>query len=350
MRLHAQILGVVLSATSCAQRPAQVATPDAGASVRFVGEGKPSLPLRLTADVDLPGKATRFDYQDVDQTGGHLVIAHMNDGVLLVVNLADGSLVKAFPNLPTVRGVIVASNVNTIFATCAPNQVVLIDSVRLTETKRVTTGKSPDGIAWDDTHKIVGVSDQGDGALSLLPESGLGTRVQVKLGNETGNVVFDKARGVFWITVVVSTGEDKLVAVDPLSAKVVNTLSLPGCMGAHGLRIHPDGKSAYIACEGNDMLARIDLEDAHGSTTARTGAGPDVLAIDPSLGWLYVASEGGDLTVFDLKQPGLTLIGKEMAGKNAHTIAVDAVSHRVFLPLPAGPKGSPVLRILSPVH
>jgi DNA-binding beta-propeller fold protein YncE len=351
MRLRASILTLVFAGSSCAQRAAHVATPDASSPVTSVaGENQPALPLRLIAEVDLPGKATRFDYQDIDQANGHLVIAHMNDNALLVVNLADGALVKTFPNMPTVRGVVVASDVNAIFATVAPNQVVIIDSVKLSETKRVTTGTSPDGIAWDDTHKIIGVSDQGDGALSLLTESGLGRRIQIKLGAETGNVVFDKVRSVFWITVVPSAGADKLVAVDPVSAKVVNTLALPGCTGAHGLRIHPGGNSAYIACEGNSTLARIELEGAHAITTAKTGAGPDVLAIDPSLGWLYIASESGDLDIFDLRQPGLAGVGKEMPGKNAHTLAVDAVSHHVFLPLPEGSKGSPVLRILSPVR
>src|SRR5262249_10840419 len=149
--------------------------------------------------------------------------------------------------------------------------------------------------------------DQGDGALSIIADSGSGTRTQVKLGNETGNVVYDTARGWFWITVVEPSPPDKLVAVDPTTAKQTTAIDLPGCQGAHGLRLHPDGQSALIACEDNDALARVDLGGAHAVTTGKTGAGPDVLSIDPGLGWLYVASESGDLTIFDVKQPGVVL-------------------------------------------
>ena len=306
------------------------------------------LPLGLVADVDLPGGATRFDYQDVDTALGHLVIAHMNDGSVLINDIRDGSVLKELTGIPTVRGVVVADDVGIIFATSSPNQLVLIDNKAMKEIRRVSTGKAPDGVGWDPIHKTVGVSDQGDGALSLIPNSGSGTRVQVPLGTETGNVVFDAGRGVFWITVVTANPPDQLVAVDPTTAKVTKTIGLPGCSGAHGLRLHPDSQTAFVACESNDVLARADLGGTHAVTTAPTGSGPDVLSIDPGLGWLYVAAESGDLTVFDINQAGVALIGHDSPGSNSHSVAVDPATHRVCFPLTAGPKGTPVLRIMRP--
>ena len=96
------------------------------------------------------------------------------------------------------------------------------------------------------------------------------------------------------------------------------------------------------------MLARVDLGNAHAVVTAATGDGPDVLSIDPGLGWLYVAAESGDLTVFDIGKPGLVLLGHQHPGDNSHTVAVDPATHRVFFPLMVGPKGTPVLRIMRP--
>jgi DNA-binding beta-propeller fold protein YncE len=310
--------------------------------------GPPSLPLTVVADYDLPGRSTRFDYQDVDKKLGHLVVTHMNDGVVLIVDLKDGSVLAQVPNVPTARGVVVADDVGLIFVTSSPDQVVVIDEVKMTEIKRVTTGSAPDGIGWDPVDKVVGVSDQGDGAIDLIADSGNGMRTQVPLGVETGNVVFDATRGWFWITVNTSSPPDRLVAIDPKTAKVVSTIDVPGCDGAHGLRIHPDAKSALIACEGNDKLARVDLDGAHTVATAPSGAGPDVLSIDPGLGWLYVAAESGDLTVFDLNRPGVALLGHDSPGANSHSVAVDAATHRVFFPLMKGPNGTPVLRMMQP--
>ncbi len=197
-------------------------------------------------------------------------------------------------------------------------------------------------------HRIVGVSDQRDGAISLIGGSGTGSRKQVALGTETGNVVFDASRAVFWITVVTAAPPDQLVAVDPIAGKVTSTISLPGCTGAHGLRIHPDAKSALIACEGNAKVVRVDLGGKHALDIATSGEAPDVLAVDAGLGWLYVAAESGDLRVFDLGKPGLVTIDSEHPADTSHSVAVDPATHRVFFPLVAGAKGKPVLRIMRP--
>jgi hypothetical protein len=63
---------------------------------------------------------------------------------------------------------------------------------------------------------------------------------------------------------------------------------------------------------------------------------------------LYVAAESGDITVFDINRKGVVLIGHDHCGDNAHSVAVDPATHRVFFPLMKGPKGKPVLRIMRP--
>ena len=319
------------------------ASPDAPLTT-----GAARLPLVTVADVPLPGGATRFDYQEIDPAKGLLVVAHMNDSAVLILSLQDGSVRKLLPNIPTPRGVTIGDDVGRIFVTSTPSHVVVIDNSSLEEITRVTTGTAPDGDGWDPDDRILGVSDQGDGALSLIADAGSGARTSVPLGTETGNVVYDPSRRQFWITAVQASPPDQLVEVDPKSATITTRIPLPGCQGAHGLRIHPDGQSALIACEDNNMLARVDLGGAHAVALGATGAGPDVLSIDPGLGWLYVAAESGDLTVFDITKPGVVLLGHDQPGANSHTVAADPVTHRVFFPLASGPGGTPVLRIMRP--
>jgi YVTN family beta-propeller protein len=302
--------------------------------------------LSLVSDVPLPGAANRFDYQEIDSANGQLVVAHMNDNSVLVLSLSDGSVKKLLPNIPTPRGIAIGDS--KIFVTSTPAKLVIIDAVTLSEITRVTTGTAPDGDAYDPDDKIVGVSDQGDGALSLIANDGAGTRTPVPLGTETGNVAYDAKRKQFWITVVKSSPPDQLVEVDPKAATITTSIPLPGCSGAHGLRLHPDGQSAYIACEDNNKLARVDLGGTSAISLGDTGANPDVLSIDPTKGWLYVAAESGDLTVWDIHQPGATLVGHDHPGDNSHTVAADTATHRVFFPLPQGTGSTPVLRIMRP--
>jgi hypothetical protein len=44
------------------------------------------------------------------------------------------------------------------------------------------------------------------------------------------------------------------------------------------------------------------------------------------------------------------VLDRENVGANAHSVAVDPVSHRVFFPLAVGPGGKPALRIMRPQH
>ncbi len=313
------------------------------------GVGRASLPLELVVDAPLPGRAVRFDYLELDRTTKNLVIAHMNDASVLVVRAGDGSLVKRVSSVPIPRGVAIADDAGRIFVSSSPHALVILDRRSLTEIARVTTGTAPDGVAWDGTDRIVAVSDQGDGAVSLIAQSGSGARTQVQLGGEPGNVVFDARRRAFWVTVATTSAPDRLVALDPLEARITESVALGHCSGAHGLRLHPNGPSAFVACERNSKVVRVDLASrSHDQRVASCGRHPDVMAIDAGLGWLYVASESGDLRVFDLGQPGLVQIAEQHPGDGSHSLAVDPETHRVYFPLPRGPLGAPVLRIMKP--
>lgn len=320
-----------------------------GASASEIDAGTSHL-LELVGDVPLPGGATRFDYQDVDVENDHLVIAHMGDDEVLVVSLSDGSAIARVPGVQTVRGIAIGGSPLKIFATAAAtDELVIVDAAGLEVTGRVPAGAGPDG-GWADTADgIVGVSDQHSGSLALIANDGAGEKVEVELGDETGNVVFDETRAWFWITVVTGS-ENELVAVAASTHTVQTRIALDGCSGAHGLRLHPDASSAFIACEGNNKLARVALSAPYALTTHAVGNGPDVLALDVGLGRLYVAAESGNLSVFDMNQEGLVLVSEQDVGAHAHSVAVDPSTHRVFFPLMRGAEGTPVLRIMRPTN
>lgn len=341
-------LGVALSACATGSSAKDGGgLPPADASVAMLPDAGLSWPLVQVADVDLPGNVSRFDYQDLDTVAGRLLIAHMGDNEVLVVDVRDGTTLKRFPGVNTPRGVLAAPELGRYFSSALPNQLVAFDSTALTEVGRFTTGQSPDGLAIDVAHQLVAVSAQGAGAVTLLPMAGTGTPRQVPLGVETGNVLFDGVRVRFWAAVVRASPPDQLVAVDPLTGTVLERIDLPGCDGAHGLRLHPDAQSVFVACEVNDVVARVDLQ-TRAVVTAAVGQGPDVMAVDASLGLLYVAAESGDLVVFDVHQTGLVVVDREHVADSAHSVAVDETTHRVFFPLEAGASGRPVLRVMRP--
>ncbi len=73
------------------------------------------------------------------------------------------------------------------------------------------------------------------------------------------------------------------------------------------------------------------------------GDDPDVLAVDPALGRVYVACESGVVNVFREEGQALVSLG-DLRIPHAHTVAVDPTTHLVYLPI-QNLGGRPVLLI-----
>src|SRR5206468_3611652 len=106
---------------------------------------------------------------------------------------------------------------------------------------------------------------------------------------------------------------------------------------------------AFAACEENARLAVFDLTQKKMAAVFSTGADPDVLAFDKVLNRLYVSAESGVLAIFDVRGRGLEKVGEGFLAPNAHSVAVDSRTHRVYLPLESVNE-KPMLRIVDPLQ
>ena len=75
---------------------------------------------------------------------------------------------------------------------------------------------------------------------------------------------------------------------------------------------------------------------------------PDVLAIDWGLKRLCITGESGTVSVFDISKAQPTKLGEAKLADNAHIVAVDPATNRVYFPLGSW-LGIPVLRVIAPV-
>lgn len=165
------------------------------------------------------------------------------------------------------------------------------------------------------------------------------------MGGEVGNVEYDPVTAKVYAPI---QSRDELATIDPVSALLVTRHALAGCKHPHGLAIAPNVAVGYVACDGNDRLLTVDLIRGTILDSEPLAHDPDVLAIDAGARRLYVASESGNLSSFDIAtvvRP--TSLGDVFVGDGAHSVAVDPLSHRLYLPL-ADLQGRSVLRVLTP--
>ncbi len=305
-----------------------------------------SAPLKKIADVPLPGRAVRFDYQSFDPSHGRLYLAHMNDDHLVVFDVNKREVVANLDGFTNVHGVLAVPEINRVFASATGDHKLAI--VNLQTLKTIATAGPityPDGIAYAPAAKRVFVSDEHGNADAVIDATTNSLIATIPLGGGAGNTVYDPVSRNILVAV---HGKNELVAIDPVTAKIIARYPVLGIESPHGIVLDADSRLAFIAGEENNLLAVFDLTSMRVLAAYPVGKDPDVLAFDPSLKRLYVSAESGNVTVF--REQGKSLLPEgSISMPHAHTVAVDPQTHLVYFPLQSV-DGHPVLRIMEPTQ
>lgn len=303
--------------------------------------------LRTEEDVPLTGGVSRFDCQYLDPQSGFLYISHMGAGQIVVFNTRLGKVTATLPGFPGVTGLLVLPQFHRLYASVTrSHQVVVLDTLSQKTVARVPAGHFPDGMAYvPETHEIY-VSDELGGEVTVIDVLKNKRTASIKLEGEVGNVRYDPVSGRVFANVQT---KNELVAIDPATHKILIHYALQGGRHPHGLWVDSPSHLAFLACSGDGKLVVVDLSGFQETGIANVGKDPDVLAFDGNLGYLYVASESGVVSIFRVRDRKVEKIGDFPVGEKAHSVEVDPKTHLVYFPLSkAG--GGPVLRIMKPAN
>ena len=305
----------------------------------------PSGPLHRVADIPLPGDTSRFDYESLDPQSGRLAIAHLGAGTVVIVDARAGRVLGEVPGVSQVHGVLSVPARHRLYASATgTGQVAVIDLDRRRVLAEIPAGVYPDGLAYDPVNENLYVSDESGGTDSVISTRTNRNIATIPLGGHIGNTQYDPVSGLIMVAVGAPA---QLCLIDPQTNRLVRCVPLPGADSPHGLLLDAPNRLAFVACEGNSRLLTVSLKTMQVTQNQKVGSDPDVLAFDPGLRRLYVASEEGPLAVFQEQAGGLTRLGDIAVGENAHSVAVDPQTHRVYLPL-KDEGGRPVLRVMAP--
>lgn len=302
-----------------------------------------SLVLKKVTDIELPGGASRFDYQSLDTHSGKLYIAHMGAGELVVFDTKTEQVTNNLTGFPGITGVLAVPELGRVYASVTgKHEVVVLDTQSLKIIARVPGSGFPDGIAYVPQEQKVFVSDESGGG-EMVIDARTNQRVStINIGGEAGNTQFDPVLNLIFVAV---QDRNQLVAINPKTNIVTARYDLTGSNHPHGLFIDALHHLAFVACQGNAKLLIVDMRTMKVTGIYPVGDDPDVLSFDPRLHLLYVACESGVVSVFEEKNALLKKKG-DLKAPHAHSIAVDPEDHRIYLPLKSV-NGRPVLRIME---
>ena len=353
MRVRIFLIATMAAGSASAQQDRSVCfatasslTPTNWRSPAAATAPQPKPGLKLVREIPLPGPANRFDYQSVDPASGRIYMNHMNAGRTIVFDANNAKVIAEVVELPRATGVLAVPSHHQVYVSAAGNhEVAIIDDRTLKVTSWVGGIRFPDGIAYASDADKVFVSDESGGADVVIdPKTGT-KRSTIDLGGEAGNTHYDSVSRCVLVAV---QSRNQLVAIDPVSERIVQRYDLPGSDGPHGFTLDEPGRLAFISSESNNVLQVVDLRTMRILQTVKVGDDPDVLAWDPLLQRLYVAAESGVLSAYWLDGRTLRPIG-EVRAPHAHTVSVDPRTHLVYLPL-ENVNRHPVLRIYEPMR
>jgi DNA-binding beta-propeller fold protein YncE len=340
------LIGLLIACSNQTHLPVDAHRSDS-ASNRSVSDAAAAtgLPLKVVADVSLTGGTTRLDYQSLASGTGRLYIAHLGSDLMTVFDVNKEIIIGDVKGLKKVHGVLAVPELHRVYASATgTNELAVIDDQSLAIIARVATGDYPDGIAYASKENKIYVSDLHGRADTVIDAKTNQRLTTIELGGGAGNSQYDSTSDRIFVTV---DGKEELVEIDPNTDQIAGRHPLTGCEGSHGLLIDSENRLAFAACEENSRLVVFDLQSKKVTATFTVGDDPDVLAFDSSLHRLYVSAESGHIAIFDEQKRGLQEIFKGFFAANAHSVAVDSRTHRVYWPL-QNIGGKPVLRITIP--
>lgn len=270
-----------------------------------------------------------WDYLALEPSGARLFVSR-GDRVD-VVETSSGRRSSAISNTAGVHGIAFAPELKRGYTSNGRANTVTafeLDTLRVIQESPVA-GKNPDAVLYEPRAQHVFTANAGSNDISVLDPMTLQVVGSIALPGSPEYMATDAAGTVF---VNIKAEAGKLVAMDAKSLKIRAAWPLPGCASPTGLALDAKNHRLFSVCENQVMIV---TDSASGRQVARVaiGGGADAAAFDGDLGFVF-SSNGGDgtLTVIHQETPDqYRVIASVQTQKSARTMALDPVTHRIFL-------------------
>jgi YVTN family beta-propeller protein len=274
------------------------------------------------------GGAGGWDLLAVDGPGRHLFLSRSDR--VMVLDATTGKSVGEIPGTEGVHGIALAADLERGFTSNGKsNSVTAFDLRTLERIKDIgVDGQNPDMILYEPVRHRVFVFNGRSGNVDVIDARTLAPVATIALEGKPELAASD-ARGRVFVNI-----EDKarLALIDGASLKVAASWSLAPCEEPTGLAIDARRERLFAVCQNETMIV-VDGTDGRHVATLPIGGGPDGAVFDPSSGNVFSANGEGSLTVVHENDADhYSVTGTIATQKSARTIALDARTHRLFLP------------------
>ena len=231
----------------------------------------------------IAGKTASIDIIDIDQQAHMLYVTDRTDNGIDIFDISTPSAkyVKTIDTGSGPNGVVVAKNVNKVFAGLNDSNVAIIDIAPGSPTlntvvAKVSTGgkKRADELDYDPKDKKVYVANSDDGIVSVIDGT---TNKIIKKFDNMGDALeqprYDTADGMIYMT---SSDQNAIFQFDPTKDVMVKKFDVGAKCNPNGIAINPTTNQALLGCSSRSANTLVLWDIAGGkvlSTFEQAGAG-----------------------------------------------------------------------------
>lgn len=273
------------------------------------------------------GGAGGWDFIAFDQFRQRLFISR-GDRVQ-VWSAQNKQLVGEIAGTAGVHGVALAQELGRGFTSDGRTNTVTVfglDDLRLVATVTVP-GENPDAILYEPKFKRVYAFNGRSRNVTVIDAVNLKVLSSIPLGGKPEVAVSDGAGHVF--VNIEDTAE--LAVIDQVANQVQARWPLAPCTNPTGLAIDAAHQRLFSVCDNHRMVI-VDARSGRLVAVMPIGGGPDGAEYDAVLGLAFSANGEGTLTLVHENDPEhFTVVADVPTQARARTLALDPVSHRVYL-------------------
>jgi YVTN family beta-propeller protein len=268
-----------------------------------------------------------WDYLTVDQKNNRLYVSHGNQ--VNIINTTTGDSTGMIANTQGVHGIAIATPFAKGYTSNGRTGTCTVFNLNTAAViGQVTVGQNPDATFFDDFSKKVIVFNGKSMDASIIDPKTDKVVATIALGGKPEAGVSD-GKGKIYVNIE-DTGE--IVCFDATTFKVLSRYKLKGGEEPSGLAIARATSRLFTVC-ANKVMIILDAKSGRQAATLPIGEGCDGVVFDPILKTAYSANGEGTITVVKVISAEKFVVQETIQTKNgARTIALDPISHHLFLP------------------
>jgi YVTN family beta-propeller protein len=269
-----------------------------------------------------------WDILTIDPTANRLYLSHATK--VVVVDLGKNSVIGEITDTPGVHAFVAVPEMQRGFSSNGKEARASVVDLRTLKTiSKIDTGQSPDAIVYEPNHREVYIFNHAGNSCTVIDAQTATVSTTIQLSGKPEFATVDEAAGRIYCNI-----EDKseVAVIETLKHEVIARWALAPGEEPSGIALDARHHRLFAGCH-NKMMVMLDTNTGKAIANVPIGAGVDGCGFDDSTDLAFASCGDGTTTIAKEDAPDkLTVVQILRTERGARTMALDARTHRIYLP------------------